>query len=77
MLFYRANFQIPNSGIQSAEVYAVAEDLGAGSYVVKSYADRDLSTFLFEKEYALGQSVSNIYEYLLSLDEYLEYEVVV
>lgn len=69
MLYWNANFQIPNSGVQAKDVYAIAtlED----KLIVKFYADIEQKTFLFQREYNLISG--DPYQYLLSLEEYSNY----
>lgn len=69
MLYWRANFQIPNSGVQAAEVYAVATN--DDKLIVKFYGDKDQKIFLFEKEFI--STSSDPYEYLLSLEDFSNY----
>lgn len=68
MLYWNANFQIPNSGIQAAEVYAI---LGEDNYV-NFYADKELMRFLFDKKYNFPTNIDP-YDYLLSLEEFSNY----
>ena len=70
MLYWNANFQIPNSGVQAANVYATVKD-----NVVNFYADIDQTILLFSKEYNFT-GIANPYEYLLTLDEYSNYSKV-
>lgn len=69
MLYWKANFQIPNSGIQAADVYVVVTN--DDKLVAKFYGDETLQVFLFEKRYSV--SVNDPYDYLLSLDEFSNY----
>lgn len=68
MLYWQANFQIPNSGVQSAEVYVIVKN----DEDVDFYADNNLSIFLFQKKYTFPTNIDR-YDYLLSLDEFSEY----
>lgn len=71
MLYWHANFQIPNSGVQTADVYIVAE-LDANSVKSFAYSDSELKHVIFNKEYFVT-GISDPYDYLLSLDEYAQY----
>lgn len=71
MLYWRANFQIPNSGAQAAEVFVKAESADT-VLSAKFYADRELKLHLFDKEYTYEGN--DPYTYLLSLPEYSNYE---
>lgn len=70
MLHWKANFQIPNSSVQAADVYAVVND-----NVVNFYGDLDLTILLFSKEHSFDKRVDP-YDYLLSLEEYSNYNKV-
>lgn len=74
MLYWNANFQIPNSGVQAADVFAVVDDSStANNLVVKCYAEKNQINMLFEKEY-IAYNVTNPYEYLLTLDDFTNFE---
>lgn len=68
MLYWYANFQIPNSGSQSAEVFVIVDDEKSVNY----YADNELTTHLFSKEYTFPEHIDE-YDFLLSLDEFSQY----
>lgn len=70
MLYWKANFQIPNSGTQAAEVFVEAETTD-GVITAKYYAEKEKINFLFEKTYE--DASDDPYQYLLSLPEYEEY----
>jgi hypothetical protein len=72
MLYWKANFQIPNSGVQSAEVYVISESTES-QVIAKFYADKDFVNFLFEKIYE-EKKVDDSEKYLMSLSEYSTYE---
>lgn len=72
MLFWQANFQIPNSGVQTAEVYVEA-DLRDDVIEAVFYGDRDKANLLFSKEYEVVDESTDVYEYLLSLDDFANY----
>lgn len=67
MITWNANFQIPNSGVQAAWVYAIVDD-----NTVKFYSDSELKWLMFEREYDIS-GVDDPYEYLLSLEEFAQY----
>lgn len=73
MLYWKANFNIPNSGTQAAEVYVKAhrED---SVIVAEYYSDAELSNMIMNKQYVVDSSVSNYEDYLLSLEEYSLYK---
>lgn len=68
MLYWNANFQIPNSGVQAADVYAVIE-----GNEVKFYGDKSLTILLFAKNYTFD-GVQDPYNYLLGLEEFANYK---
>lgn len=72
MLYWNANFQIPNSGAQAADVYVVASEEN-DRIKATFYSDSILSNVLFIKEYDMPEDVEDFYSYLLSLDEYQNY----
>lgn len=67
MLYWQANFQIPNSGVQAFEVFAIAD-----TNSVKYYADRQQTILLFEKFVDFPENQDK-YEYLLTLPEFEPY----
>lgn len=70
MLYWNAQFQIPNSGVQAAEVFVLAEK--ANDVVsAKFYMDKSLNTLLFEKQYEANGL--DAYEHLLSLDDFKQF----
>lgn len=70
MLYWQANFQIPNSGVQSAEVYVVAENTDEG-VTANFYSDSTRQNLLFTKYYP--KTTIDPYDYLLSLEEFSNY----
>ena len=69
MLYWKANFEIPNSGVQSAWVFvSIQED----RKTVDFYADQEKSTQLFTKTYDIPEEVDP-YDYLLTLEEFSNY----
>ena len=69
MLTWQANFQIPNSGVQAAMVYAFVEE----ENIVRYYADQLKTTLLFEKQFTIPAN-SDPYAYLLTLEEFKLYK---
>lgn len=67
MLYWKANFQIPNSGTQSAEVFILVKNKE-----VEFYSDQQTENLLFKKEYMIPED-ANGYDYLLSLEEFANY----
>lgn len=74
MLYWKANFQIPNSGAQASEVYAIAQE--EGRVLVTFYSDRELSNMLFEQTFPYTDPSKNIYEYLLEQEYFEHYEMI-
>lgn len=74
MLYWKADFQIPNSGTQALEVYAVAT-IEDNSVMVNFYAEQQQINLLFSKEYSFDRTFSEPYEFLKSLEEFAEYTV--
>jgi hypothetical protein len=72
MLYWKANFSIPNSGVQAAEVFVKVTSEN-NQIVAESYSDVDLKHLMFTKQYAISDSVKDYEDYLLSLDEYVNY----
>jgi len=72
MLYWKANFNIPNSGTQAAEVYVKVyrED---SHIVAEHYSDVELSNMFMYKQHTIDSNVSNYEDYLLTLDEYSLY----
>lgn len=76
MLYWNANFQIPNSGIQVADIFAIVDESStANILVVKFYAEETKITMLFQKEY-IASNVTNPYEYLLTLDDFKKFKMI-
>lgn len=67
MLHWHSNFQIPNSAVQAADVYAVVE-----GKTINFYGDLDRTIFLYSKDHNF-EGNSDPYDYLLSLEEYSNY----
>lgn len=72
MLYWNANFQIPNSGVQAAEVYVIASEED-GKVKAVHYSDNLLSNILFINEYNSTGDEQDLYSYLLTLDEFANY----
>lgn len=72
MLYWKANFNIPNSGTQAAEVYVkvIREESGI---VAEYYSDPDLSNMIMNKQYDIDPNISDYENYLLTLEEYSLY----
>lgn len=72
MLYWKANFNIPNSGTQAAEVYVkvVREE---SCIVAEYYSDPELSNMIMNKQYIVGGNITNYEDYLLTLEEYSLY----
>lgn len=72
MLYWKANFQIPNSGVQAAEVFAVAEQEN-DKVIVNFYSDELNSNLLFQNEFEVDEKIDNLDDYLLELKEFSNY----
>lgn len=67
MLYWKANFQIPNSGSQSAEVFVLIDN-----DTVEFYSDSRSENLLFTKEYSFPEEIDP-YDFLLSLEDFSNY----
>ena len=72
MLYWKANFQIPNSGTQAAEVYVTATQTEK-TVTASFYADKLNQNLLFVKEIETEENLENIYDFLLTLNDFSEY----
>lgn len=70
MIRWEANFQIPNSGVQTKEVFVFVED---DLKTVKLYGDMQKTIQISEKQYNIPYGIDP-YTYLLSLEEFKNYE---
>lgn len=68
MIYWNANFQIPNSGWQAADVYVFINEENN----IEFYSDKQKTNLLFTKE-LIFPNVVDKYEYLLSLKEFEYY----
>lgn len=67
MLYWNANFQIPNSGTQCRDVYIIVD-----GNEIKYYSEKELvNNFLSETENF--PSNVNVYDYLLTLEKFNQY----
>jgi hypothetical protein len=73
MLYWQANFQIPNSGVQAAEVYVVSKQ-EENKIVSNFYSDNLETNLLFQKEYDANNLITDVEEYLLTLNDFLNYK---
>lgn len=73
MLYWKANFSIPNSGVQAAEVFLIVRDEGSSVITAEAYSDQELNNMIFNQQYHINSSIDDYEEYLLSLDEYHNY----
>lgn len=67
MLHWYANFQIPNSGVQCAEVFVVAEE-----NEIKYYSERELHNNFMTETYNFPRGVDP-YDHLLTLEKFSQY----
>lgn len=67
MLYWQASFNIPNSAVQAAEVYAIVNSIEEQYIKVVFYADPGSINMLWEKEFELSSPVTdrNVYDKLL------------
>lgn len=72
MLYWYANFQIPMSGTQSAEVFAIVKEDMSG---VRFYSDKELDNLIFEKDFSIPTSLDPE-DYLLTLEYFQNYKKV-
>lgn len=73
MLVWNANFQIPNSGVQAAFVYMLAEK-SEDKIILSFFSDENKTQLLFNEEIeALNQNLE-IYDYILTLEKYQQYK---
>jgi hypothetical protein len=73
MLRWNANFQIPNSGTQSAWVYLYA-DTDESIATLSFYPEDTKTNLIFKKDIEYKAEYGDIYTYLLTLAEYEHYE---
>lgn len=73
MIKWNANFQIPNSGVQAGVVYAFAERTDNFIHV-DYYAEPNKTALLFSKDFEVSGNIDNVYDYLLTLKEFENYE---
>ncbi len=74
MIFWNANFQIPNSSVQSANVFALCKNKSDNVIEVEHYSDEAMTNLLFTLEFEIVETVNNIEDYILDLDMYKQYE---
>lgn len=72
MLTWKANFQIPNSGVQAREVFAYADAPVEGAVLVKFYAEADQSVHLFDMSFEIG-ATEDVEAALSALEYFSEY----
>lgn len=72
MLYWKSNFQIPDSGVQSSEVYVKIDEQDRN--LVIFYSDEACSHVIFDKKFSVPLNV-NPYEYLLSLEYFAKYSL--
>lgn len=68
MLYWNANFQIPNSGVQCKDVYVVVEE-----NLIKYYSEKELLNNFLTEEHNFPSNVDR-YDYLLTLEKFSQYE---
>lgn len=73
MLYWKANFQIPNSGVQAGEVYAVGKQ-EENKIMVNYYSDNLLTNLIIQKEFKVTESIKNVEDYLLTLKDFSQYK---
>lgn len=73
MLVWNANFQIPNSGVQSAFVFLFAEKIDNKTNL-SFYSDENRKNLMWEEELDFSGKVEDIYDYILTLEKYQQYK---
>lgn len=73
MLIWNSNFQIPNSGVQAANVYMFAE-LDLNILKLSFYSDSNRANILWTEELEVYDTIDDIYDYILSLEKYNQYK---
>ena len=75
MLYWKANFQIPNSNIQAAEIFAVidTDQTNDNTIYVKYFSDFASSLYIHTKEFINLSETRDLYNYLLTLEEFINY----
>ena len=72
MLYWKANFSIPYSGVQAAEVFVTVK-LEEEYVVAEFFSDPELTNMLFSRQYIADSNVTNYEDFLLGLEEYSPY----
>jgi len=74
MLYWKADFQIPDSGAQSAEVFAFCQLNDEQTVItVEFYADNSKQNLLFIEQYEHDSDYVSAEEYLLTTEEFANY----
>jgi hypothetical protein len=73
MLFWKASFQIPDSYMQSLNVYAVVKENIDSVAIVDFYSDLEKKIFMFSKTFSVLGGI-DVYECLLTLDYFKDYK---
>lgn len=74
MLYWESKFNIPDSGVQSAEVFAVLSfDEDVKLVVVQCFADQLCQNLLFEREYEVAEEPASLEDFVLTLPEFKKY----
>lgn len=73
MLKWNAKFQIPNSGIQVDWIFLYADITDSGNDLL-FYSDADKQHLLYQKTIDFIDPNMDVYDFLLSLEEYKNYE---
>jgi hypothetical protein len=73
MLYWKANFSIPNSGVQAAEVFLTVKKDDSTIITAEAYSDRELNNMIYNRQYHITDTIDDYEDYLLSLDEYHNY----
>lgn len=67
MLYWNANFQIPSSGVQCADVYVLVEE-----NQIKYYSEKELRNNFMTETYNFPRSIDP-YDHLLTLEKFSQY----
>lgn len=74
MLYWESKFNIPDSGVQSAEVFAVPSfDEDVKLVTVQCFADQLCQNLLFERAYEVAEEPASLEDFVLALPEFKKY----
>ena len=75
MLYWKADFNIPNSAVQAAEVFAAVSSIEDVFVKVTFYSDQSSINMLWDKEFELSSPVTerNVYDKLSQHEYFANY----